>query len=184
MLFNLEVLASALLLTAVFGIAVGTTKHLEIVAQPKGLNPSSNQGTVDWKAVIANRVFLLYVKAAEGTSKVVISSSRGALIPRSGQKNSCSSPQYTGAANAGLIAAATTLPFQISPLVLESPLGPTGSPPTVVRLLGDSITPQVALDIECTDRVFNLLDPPTDPHRHRLSDRQPTCYGLTTAPMV
>ena len=70
MLFNLKTLASALLLsTAAFGAALGTVKHLERRAQPKGIDVASHQGDINWKTVAANGVSFAYIKATEGTGK-------------------------------------------------------------------------------------------------------------------
>lgn len=67
---DFKVLAFALLFsTAVFGVAIEIPGHFEINAQPKGIDISKWQGNVDWKAVVANGVSFVYIKATEGTSK-------------------------------------------------------------------------------------------------------------------
>jgi len=72
MMFNLRALTSTLLLsTVVFGVAVGTLGHFEISAQPKGIDVSSYQGSVDWNAAIAKGVSFAYIKATEGNGRVV-----------------------------------------------------------------------------------------------------------------
>ena len=75
MLFNLKSLVSALLSTAIDGVAVGTAEHFEITAQPKGIDVSSHQGNVNWSVVVANDSSLAYIKATEGTGRIRIRSS-------------------------------------------------------------------------------------------------------------
>lgn len=71
MLFNLKALAPALLLsTAVVGAAVGSAEHLQKRAQPKGIDVSSNQGSVNWNTVVSSGVSFAYIKATEGTSRL------------------------------------------------------------------------------------------------------------------
>jgi GH25 family lysozyme M1 (1,4-beta-N-acetylmuramidase) len=70
MLPILKALTLALLYsTAVLGAAVEILGHFEIKAQPKGIDVSNYQSNIDWKAVVANGVFFVYIKATEGTSK-------------------------------------------------------------------------------------------------------------------
>ena len=67
MLFGLKALASALLLsTTAFGVAV---EHLVKRAQPKGIDVSSNQGSINWKNVADKGISFAYIKATEGTSE-------------------------------------------------------------------------------------------------------------------
>lgn len=67
MLFNLKSLASALLLsTAAFGVSV---EHLVKRAQPKGIDVSSNQGSINWSSVASKGITFAYIKATEGTCK-------------------------------------------------------------------------------------------------------------------
>ena len=158
-LFILEALVSALFFpTTVFGIAVGTTDHPAMVAQPKGLN-ISNQGNVDGKAVVANRVFLFYAKTTEGIGKVMIGSSRRVLTPRSGPHELVFLPSvhwcYKGRSHRS--GYHLTLPDRSSGATRRS-----GQLVRLQRLPSDGTNLQDALDIECTDRVFNLLDPPTE----------------------
>ena len=77
MLFSLKALASALLLsTAAFGVAIDSTEHQLVKrAQPKGIDVSSNQGSINWKNVADKGITFAYIKATEGTSK-------GGGIPR------------------------------------------------------------------------------------------------------
>jgi len=76
MLFNLKALASVLFLsTSAFGVAV---EHLVKRAQPKGIDVSSNQGSINWKSVADKGISFAYIKATEGTSK-----SHGAPVVRS-----------------------------------------------------------------------------------------------------
>ena len=81
MSFGFKAFASALFLSAaVFGLTVQIPGHFEINAQPKGIDVSSHQGDVDWRAVVANGVSFAYIKATEGTSEAVAcSESCGAL---------------------------------------------------------------------------------------------------------
>lgn len=67
MLFNLKVLASTLLSTVVFAVAVGSAEHLEKRAQLTGIDVSSWQGNVDWSTV--KGIAFSYIKATEGTGK-------------------------------------------------------------------------------------------------------------------
>ena len=71
MLFSLNALASALLLsTTAFGVAVDSTEHqLVMRAQPKGIDVSSNQGSINWKNVADKGISFAYIKATEGTSR-------------------------------------------------------------------------------------------------------------------
>lgn len=56
-------------LAAVFvGAAVASPVH-EKRANPKGVDISSYQGTVDFKTLVSNGISFVYIKATEGTSK-------------------------------------------------------------------------------------------------------------------
>ena len=70
-MFGLKALASALLLsTAAFGLAVDSSEHQLVKrAQPKGIDVSSNQGTINWRNVADKGNSFAYIKATEGTSK-------------------------------------------------------------------------------------------------------------------
>jgi len=86
MLFSLKALASALLLsTAAFGVAIDSAEHLVKRAQPKGIDVSSNQGSINWKDVAAKGNSFAYIKATEGTSKtdgvLVVQSAEISLQP-------------------------------------------------------------------------------------------------------
>ena len=70
MLSSLKALASTFFLySVVLGVAVEVPGHFEVNAQPKGIDVSGWQGTVDWGAVVKNGVSFAYIKATEGTSK-------------------------------------------------------------------------------------------------------------------
>lgn len=70
MLSSLRALASTFFLySVVLGVAVEVPGHFEINAQPKGIDVSAYQPTIDWKAVVNNGVSFAYIKATEGTSK-------------------------------------------------------------------------------------------------------------------
>ena len=69
MLFNLGAFASAFLISVAFGAAVEGQEYIGTTAQPKGIDVSSHQGTVNWNTVAHNGVSWAYIKATEGTSK-------------------------------------------------------------------------------------------------------------------
>ena len=124
MLFSLKALASALLLsTSVFGVAV---EHLVKRAQPKGIDVSSNQGTINWNTVADKGISFAYIKATEGTSK-----SHRALVvwsadtPFQPTRTPSSPPSILVPPVQVSSAVATTSPALISPL---GPLRPSFSP--------------------------------------------------------
>ena len=129
MLFRLKVLVSTILLsTAASGLTVETSGHFEIKAQPKGIDVSNYQPNIDWKAVVANGISFVYIKATEGTCKgdgdLVVQSADISFQPT----KALPSPRST-LAQPKLVSSVvdTILPFPINPLVL---FRPTGSFPT------------------------------------------------------
>ncbi|KAL1659853.1 glycoside hydrolase family 25 protein [Schizophyllum commune] len=78
-------LSAFLLATA--SLALAAPADIEKRAQPKGIDVSGYQGTVDWAKAKSNSVSFAYIKATEGTTF----------------KSSSFSSQYTGATNAGII---------------------------------------------------------------------------------
>jgi len=126
----MKALASALFLsTSVLGLVVQTDGHFEISAQPKGIDVSGHQGNVNWGTVMNNGVSFAYIKATEGTSKVVVRSKCGVLTFYFQPIRALTSPLNTLALpKPASFVVATTLPFLIGHLVLPRP---TGLPPTV-----------------------------------------------------
>ena len=123
MLFNLKALASALLLTATaFGVAVDSGEHLEKRAQPKGIDVSSNQGSINWKTVAAKGVSFAYIKATEGTSKDdYMLVARNADIAFQATRTLPSPPSTPAPPMPVSFAVATTSPSLIGPLALLRP---------------------------------------------------------------
>jgi len=124
MLFSLKALASALLLsTTAFGVAIDSTEHQLVKrAQPKGIDVSSNQGSINWKNVADKGISFAYIKATEGTSK------RGGLsvvcsanVPFQPTRTLTSPPSTLAPPVSVSFVAATTSPALISPLGLLRP---------------------------------------------------------------
>ena len=73
MLSALKALACALFLsTVVSGATIEDLEQFEIIAQPKGIDVSGYQPNINWTAVVAHGVSFVYIKATEGTSKLVV----------------------------------------------------------------------------------------------------------------
>ena len=70
MLFSLKGLAFTLLLsTTVFGTAVDTAEYLEEMAQVKGIDVSSQQGNLNWRAARTAGYSFAYIQATDGKGK-------------------------------------------------------------------------------------------------------------------
>ena len=162
MLFSLKALASALLLsTAAFGVAIDSTEHQLVKrAQPKGIDVSSNQGSINWKNVADKGISFAYIKATEGTSR-----SRGvrvvcsADVPFQPTRIQTSPPSILAPPVSVSFVAATTLPALISPLGLLRPN-------TSLRMAGAGVVMAEPFPVPSTSNVrivhFQPRDPITD----------------------
>lgn len=94
------------LISIALAIAIVTAVPLdERATQPQGIDVSDFQPTVNWATVKANGLSFVFIKATEGTSKII----RNIVAPHSWHYHSSAytspafSSQYTGATNAGFI---------------------------------------------------------------------------------
>ena len=161
MLFNLKALASALLLsTTAFGVAVDSVEHLEKRAQPKGIDVSSNQGSINWKTVATKGVSFAYIKATEGTSE-------DDSAPTVQNADALFQPTRILPSPLSILAppmpvsfvVVTTLLFLIGPLVLPRQ---TSSLLTVEAGVMMGLPSQVLSTSNVRVTIFTLLDPPTE----------------------
>ena len=80
MLSALKALACVVFLsTVVSGSTIEDLEQFEIIAQPRGIDVSAYQPNINWTAVDSHGVSFVYIKATEGTSKLVVRSSRVVL---------------------------------------------------------------------------------------------------------
>ena len=160
MLFDLKALASVLLLsTAILGAAVESLEHLEKRAQPKGVDVSSNQGSINWKTVADKGISFAYIKATEGTgngSGTPIT--WNAEIPFQPTRTPASPPSILAPPMPASFAVVTTLLSPIGPLVLHRP---NISSPTVEDGVTMGRPSQVPSTSNVRSYIFNSLDPST-----------------------
>ena len=165
MLFSLiKALASAVLLSAAaFGVAVDSSEHQLVKrAQPKGIDVSSNQGSINWKNVADKGISFAYIKATEGTGKsdgvIVVWCTDVLLQPT---RILTSPPNILVPLASVLFVAATTLPALISLLGL---LRPNISPPMVEAGVATVELSRAPLTSNVRTEDFQPQDPTTNIH--------------------